>query len=261
MKRLITLTLTLSAALVVGTAVAQGSQRPRTKRPAHLVKPSGGLLFSEATGKHICVLNMQKIVPPGKLAEAAQKVKIQLHSPIEIVNAKGKGTMDEKIDEALKNPKVGTLVAFVEDDKLDPISYFPDRNRCIVNVRALTKDGAGKDKVIERAGKQMWRSIGMVLGAGEAVASPSILQKVSSLEQLDAIRASLPSPEQHNSMVYSLGRLGIEMVRVGTYRDACRQGWAPAPTNDVQKAIWDEIHAIPQKPIKIEYNEKRDKGK
>ena len=32
-----------------------------------------------------------------------------------------------------------------------------------------------------------------------------------------------------------------------TYRKACREGWAPAPTNDVQKAIWEDINATKER--------------
>ena len=32
-------------------------------------------------------------------------------------------------------------------------------------------------------------------------------------------------------------------VRYVTYRQACIEGWAPAPTNDVQKAIWEKVHS------------------
>ena len=260
MNRLMTIAFSILAAAVICDAGAQTAPVRRT-RPARMAKPSGGLMFSEATGKHICILNAQNIVSPGKLREAALGVKLNLHAPIEVVNAKGKGTIDEKVAEMLKDSKVGAWVAFVEDDKMEPIAFYPDTGRCYVNVKALEKDGADKNRVTERAAKQVWRSIGHVLGAGDAIGGYTILQRVNSLGQLDAIQAKAPSPEQHNRMVDSMAKLGIEMVKVGTYRDACRQGWAPAPTNDVQKAIWDEIHAIPSKPIKIEYNEKRDKGK
>ena len=41
------------------------------------------------------------------------------------------------------------------------------------------------------------------------------------------------------------------------YRKACEEGWAPAPTNDVQKAIWDKVHAMPTEPIKIKPETKK----
>jgi len=36
-------------------------------------------------------------------------------------------------------------------------------------------------------------------------------------------------------------------------KDRQRKRDGPAPTNDVQKAIWEKVHAIPDKPITIEY--------
>ena len=40
-----------------------------------------------------------------------------------------------------------------------------------------------------------------------------------------------------------------------TYLRACHLGWAPPPTNDVQRAIWEKIKAEkergPTKPITI----------
>ena len=32
---------------------------------------------------------------------------------------------------------------------------------------------------------------------------------------------------------------------------------APAPTNEFQKAVWDKVHAIPQNPMKIEFDPKK----
>ena len=46
---------------------------------------------------------------------------------------------------------------------------------------------------------------------------------------------------------------------VATYKRACREGWAPTPTNDVQRAIWEKVHAIPDKPLTIEFDPKIDK--
>lgn len=36
---------------------------------------------------------------------------------------------------------------------------------------------------------------------------------------------------------------GIEPVRRTTYKVAVEEGWAPPPTNDFQRAIWDAAHA------------------
>ena len=46
-------------------------------------------------------------------------------------------------------------------------------------------------------------------------------------------------------------------VMMVTYGRAVREGWAPAPTNEYQKAIWDKIHAMPTEPIKIKPETKK----
>ena len=49
--------------------------------------------------------------------------------------------------------------------------------------------------------------------------------------------------------------MGITPYRRTTYREACQEGWAPQPTNDVQKAIWEQVKADkergPTNPITI----------
>jgi len=54
-------------------------------------------------------------------------------------------------------------------------------------------------------------------------------------------------------MVNFLKANGMSQEQRATYRHACEQGWAPAPTNDYQKAIWNEVHEMPTEPIKIKY--------
>ena len=44
---------------------------------------------------------------------------------------------------------------------------------------------------------------------------------------------------------------------VTNYRTAVKEGWAPQPTNDVQKAIWDKVHAMPTEPLKIKSETKK----
>ena len=51
--------------------------------------------------------------------------------------------------------------------------------------------------------------------------------------------------------------LGVKPYRLTTYRKACEEGWANPPTNDVQKAIWDKVHAMPTEPIKIKPETKK----
>ena len=55
----------------------------------------------------------------------------------------------------------------------------------------------------------------------------------------------------------SLPYYGITPWYQTTYHKAVEEGWAPAPTNEYQKAIWDKVHAMPTAPIKIKPETKK----
>ena len=54
-----------------------------------------------------------------------------------------------------------------------------------------------------------------------------------------------------------LEKLGVTKMEKTTYLRACKEGWAPAPTNEVQKRVWDKVHAAPRMPMKIEFDPKK----
>ena len=54
-------------------------------------------------------------------------------------------------------------------------------------------------------------------------------------------------------ITYNMPRAGVTPWKVTTYKRACEEGWAPAPTNEYQQAIWDKVHAVPTEPLKIKY--------
>ena len=60
--------------------------------------------------------------------------------------------------------------------------------------------------------------------------------------------------EPFNMMINNVRKLGVAVRRRVSYHKACEERWAPAPTNDIQRAIWDKVHAIPDKPITIKFD-------
>ena len=50
---------------------------------------------------------------------------------------------------------------------------------------------------------------------------------------------------------------GIRPEQKVFYRKAVEEGWAPAPTNEFQRAIWDKVHAMPTEPLKIKPETKK----
>ena len=65
----------------------------------------------------------------------------------------------------------------------------------------------------------------------------------------------MPCPEVYDKVQSTCQTLNVDMLRKVSYKRACIEGWAPAPTNDIQKAIWEQAKADkergPTNPIKI----------
>ena len=101
----------------------------------------------------------------------------------------------------------------------------------------------------------MWRALGYLYGIDF---EGCMLHPVKNLEELDELPNAL-SQEALYHIARMLEQSGITPSTRATYRTACKEGWAPAPTNDVQKAIWAEVHQIPDKPLTIKFDPKNDK--
>ena len=77
------------------------------------------------------------------------------------------------------------------------------------------------------------------------------MEPVYRLSDLDSITFPVISPEAMSKIMGVCTKRGIEPIVDGTYKDACEAGWAPMPTNDVQRSIWQKVHEMPAEPLKI----------
>ena len=62
---------------------------------------------------------------------------------------------------------------------------------------------------------------------------------MSALIRIIGICGDKFGPHVMDTAVSQARELGIGQVIRATYRSAVRDGWAPPPTNDYQRAIWD----------------------
>ena len=79
---------------------------------------------------------------------------------------------------------------------------------------------------------------------------------VTSLSDIEASQEGIPYDKVISAQKFLKSRGYAPLIRA-PYAKACREGWAPAPTNDIQKAIWDKVHAMPTAPIKIKPETKK----
>ena len=103
------------------------------------------------------------------------------------------------------------------------------------------------------------------MGAANSAYQPCVMRDIQSLSDLDEKPIAIISPEPLMRIDPTLRKLGLAKTRRATYKRACEEGWAPAPTNDWQKAVWQKVKAeqseAPTKGIKIQFNKNKTKAK
>ena len=147
------------------------------------------------------------------------------------------------------------LVDGAEDAPL--MAAYPEEHLAIVNMTALSKGVGGSGMRQDRVEKLTWRAIGHLVGCGAPDGYTCVMKPLRSMAELDAMSNKFIHPATFFKARPYFDMYGVKPARKGTYESACQQGWAPAPTNDVQKAIWEKVHAIPTEPIKIKYDKKK----
>ena len=200
-------------------------------------------------------VNTQNEMPAANIRLAGKSLAdILAKYPVEIVEAN-----PAKADELKKRFKADIAVIVAAEADAPGLLAAPDEGWAVVNVRALTrnlKTEASKAKFYEaRCRKEIMR--GFVCAAGGVGSSfPGNIMNVAKVEDLDLCEEFVPF-DKVGVVRQHLKASGVIPSRFATYRTACREGWAPPPTNDVQRAIWDKVHAIPKTPMKIEFDPKK----
>ena len=102
------------------------------------------------------------------------------------------------------------------------------------------------------------------LGAGVSQYKVSPMQPVSTPTDLDDIIKPVITMDSGMSMNHNLEKIGVTKSKMTTYLKACQEGWAPEPTNEYQRVIWEKVKAEqsekPTNPIRILPGD-RPKGK
>ena len=148
----------------------------------------------------------------------------------------------------------------VEDKAMpDMMLVSPEGRWAIVNVAALAADGAASQYAVARLNKEMVRAFAYLAGGCGSEFAGNLMDHITRPDQLDAYSEARPPMDVLAKVSRRLSQLGITPQRMATYQQACKEGWAPAPTNDVQRTIWNEVHQLPSKPLKIEFDPAKGK--
>lgn len=253
MKRLII------AIMVFVSAAASIAQQ---QFPKSVIERTGG--FLERPGKtkgRVIFVNTQKTVAIDELAPVAAQLSRTLHVKVELVP--GAPVSIEKAKASVSSFQDAKAAIFIVENAeyQDPVLVSPEGRWAIVNVAPLSADKAKQPYIAARTRKEMARAFSMLCGAFDSTYSDSLMGTVSKPTELDAFTDFMPPMDVVGRVRKYLVKIGVPTQSLVSYRTACKEGWAPPPTNDIQKVVWNQVHQIPDKPITIEFDPKRDKDK
>ena len=162
-------------------------------------------------------------------------------------------------DKDVRSDKSNIVIRLEEVNRDECIIVAPENFWVSVNVKALGSDNAPKTLVEGRLLKELKRAFAFICGGTCSTYEGGLCGVASTLADIDAIAAELYTPDMDVRIANNLCSTGIKPYRIAKYADAVQEGWAPAPTNEYQQAIWDKVHAVPKAPMKIEFDPKKGK--
>jgi hypothetical protein len=227
---------------VAGMTDEQKAEYARQRTEAMRRRTGGSVINYAAQKGEVLFLNAQKRVPAEPLAKRIDTMKElfcssfslkEWNKPITLANAQA------TLDECKANAAV-----FIVDDPSIPVTILsaPETKWIFLNVAALAKDGADDQKLMERTRRELWRTLGYMLG-NDSVADVCVMKAVTSLKELDEIGAEAPSSGPIILIARRLKSIGVMPYQRVPYSRALREGWAPMPTNEIQRAVYERFQS------------------
>lgn len=217
------------------------------------------VVWPKDPGKFLFV-NAQKKIGDDVLAKPIAAIAGNFAIDVRKVNGE---TPDLRaVPAALKGLGAKGAIWIVDDPSL-PISLVAVEDGWgLLNVARLLADSPDATKLAKRVSKFIHRTFANVNGIGDSTMMPAcVMKQAVGVAGVDALVCATYSPEACSKISSFLMMSGYKRCNRGTYYDACEEGWAPAPTNAVQKKIWDKVHQLPTKPLVIQRESERKKAK
>ena len=232
-------------------------EKLKGKTPAELLyMRTGGRVSKPGSGEgKIVFFNAQAFWDSKKLEVYAKNLSIFFQVRIEVVKAEIADFA--ALDKAKKDAKA-TVAMLLIDKPGHPRSLVNyEDNWGIVNLNSFQTEAKDLDA---RMKKVIFRTLALTCGLADAQSIGSLMYPAKDDEAFDELYfPDRPLPNLMIPIIGHLQRLGIKLMTVRTYREACQEGWADSPKDKWQQAIWDKAHAIPDKPIRIEFDPKKDR--
>ena len=242
--------LTFLAALTVMTASAAETAQRKTKRThaelearanSVIDRRYGGMIrkAGSARGK-VVFLNAQKKVPSAQLKSALDQIEENVHPIWEFKDVPSVRLANPKDDIVRNGGNVGVVLA--ESADLPALLVAPEEGWAVVNVTALGGEGVADAKLAARTRCELLRAFALAGGCAFMCRGQIVMREdIRKPADLDSIADESYGVDAMMALGRSLPVHGVIPWKQETYKKACREGWAPAPTNEYQKAIWEKI--------------------
>lgn len=245
---------------------AEAAAKPKVTRAQienrpEVLKKTGGFVDCPASGTAIVVVDARAKAggAPDQFATVYRDLSKMLVTVEKTPLKEGTCPVTLAAERLAANKAVFAMVV-IDEEKYSGLMVLPEDRLVVVNA-AKYKEGTDPVRREERVIKELWRGLGFVSGIGYAPFKNDVFQPAFTIPELDALEYQVMQPMNFQKMYGMMTKYGIKRARHIPYRLACMEGWAAQPTNEYQKAVWEQVHKLPEKPIKIEFDPKRDAGK
>lgn len=230
---------------------------------ARMYSRTGGFLERQnPKGRRFAYLDMQNVVAEDDISEPIATMSRILQRKIVLEKFDGVFAVNDA-DALLKKSDAAEAIFLIEDASAPRFLIAPESKWGMINVAALNADNPGSVVLANRVRLEMWRAFALLNGAANSMMGKCVLQPVFSNADVDALDAKAFCPEPMNKIMMHLDRTDVMKLERCSYRRACEEGWAPMPTNEVQKAIYEAVKAeqakSPAKGMTIDYDPKKGK--
>lgn len=213
------------------------------------MRQHGGIVELSNKGQ-IAVLNAQKQIVDDDVTNTIAKLRSVVHGArVDYKTVDGFSIATAK---AIREKEGAAACVYLVDDPQLPMSLVAiEEGWGVVNVSVLRDGNPDAGKLKARFDKEFVRVSSIVFSGAKSQYKTSPLQSVTSIADLDKTVGENYGMDTVIAINGHLPEIGVIAAKKITYRDACQRGLAPQPTNEYQKAIWDQIHSIPSAPITI----------
>jgi len=243
-------------AAAVGTGAADASAKKTIApeeiqaRKEQVYRNTGGFIRKPGSGAgKVVLLDAQDRFDHAEIEAVAGKLGETCHMDVSADRKPGVTLADAGAAIRAAGAKAGVVVAAIGPE-VPALVVLPDECCAIVNVAAFpTNAGPGLLR------RQVMRGFAAAGGAMTSQFEPTLMSSFSNLKKIEAFPVEeVPADVMLRVRTY-LRHLGVTPYVVTTYKHACREGWAPQPTNEVQRVIWEKVKAEqseqPSNPLKI----------